>query len=317
MAGSSGYGVFRILKARVDLGHGGEDGKIVMYALYDNKDVRLFHFRHVDGEIGAHQGIKAPWRPFTDFVDEARDQPVDPQLSRMAQDLEGVLRDAGIYDLKETNITKIRYMEKVFSGRITQLGRGEAVVFIKIEGITALEANELMDRFPAPPSESDEEGPDREEKKELPTHGLGETAEPVKTLPKLVFSCAAVLDPVRGTPASEVRPGDLITIGIPEDSPLYGTMKTRSQEEGRAFDGKIDVILTGVSESDSERLILEFDLGDNVMAVVMAQKSLRIKTLSALPEGRGVLAALSPVQMALAAGALILMMAVLFLLLRG
>ncbi len=315
MAGSTGYGIYRILKARVDLGHGGEDGKIVMYALYDNREVRLFHFRLVDGEIDVHQGIKANWRIFTGLVDGAYGQPVDPELGQMASDLEDILQEVGVYDLKEENMTKIRYMEKVFASRGTQLGRGDAVAFLKIEGITALEADELMDRFPEPPSDSEGDSGDEEDREGLPA--LGEEMRSRKVLPKLVLSCSAVLDPVRGIPASDVRPGDLITISVPEDSPLYGTMKVRNQEEGHSFDGKIDVVLSGVSESDSERLILEFDLGDNVMAVVMAQKTLRIKALTSVPEKSGIFSSLSPMQMALAAGALALMVLVLFFVVNG
>lgn len=100
MSGSSGYGIYRILKTRIDLGLGGEDGKIVLYALYDNNEIKIFHFRSVDGEIGVHQGIKAPWRDFVNFVDGGQGEAL-PQVLQMVQDMEGILKDSGFYDLKE------------------------------------------------------------------------------------------------------------------------------------------------------------------------------------------------------------------------
>lgn len=314
MAGTTGYGVYRILKARVDMGHGGDGGKFFAYVLYDNREVKIFHSRLIDGQTEVLHGIKAPWRDFISFVDGGLGEPVNPDIAVMASDLSEVLQEVGVFDLKEDNLTKVRYLEKVFSNRAAQIYDGPCIAFLKIEGITSLEADELKERFPAPkaPQENGTEGADGAA--ELP---LSDGMTKKKILPKLVFSCSAVLDPVRGIPASDIRIGDLVTVAIPEDSPLYGTMRAQSDQEGRPFDGKVDLLLTALSESDSDRLILEFDLSDDVVAVIMAQKSLRIKALSAgQSEVKGFLS-LTPPQLVLVGGAFLVLIAMLLFVIRG
>ncbi len=312
MAGATGYGVYRILKARVDMGHGGEGGKFFSYVLYDNKEVRIFHSRFIDGQTEVSHGIKSPWRDFIAFVDGGLGEPLNPEIAVMTSDLSEVLQDVGVFDLKEDNLTKIRYLEKVFSNRAAQIYDGNCIAFLKIEGITSLEADELKERFPKPKIVSEDEV--EAEGGELP---LPEGMAKKRILPKLVLSCSAVLDPVRGIPASDVRSGDLVTVAIPEDSPLYGTMKAQSDQEGRPFDGKVDLVLTSVSDSDSDRLILEFELSEDVVAVVMAQKSLRIKALAAgQDETKGFLS-LSPLQLVLVGGSLLALVAMLLFVIRG
>lgn len=311
MAGATGYGVYRILKARVDMGHGGDGGKFFAYVLYDNKEVKLFHSRFMDGQAEVSHGIKSPWRDFIAFVDGGLGEPINPEIAVMTSDLSVVLQEVGVFDLKEDNLTKLRYLEKVFSNRTAQIYDGNCIAFLKIEGITSLEADELRERFPAPKPQPEESAD------EYTDPSLPEGIARKKILPKLVFSCSAVLDPVRGVPASDVHIGDLITVAIPEDSPLYGTMKSQSDQEGRPFDGKVDLILTALSESDSDRLILEFELSDDVVAVVMAQKSLRIKALAAgQDETKGFLS-LSPLQLVLVGLSFLALIAMLLFVLRG
>ncbi len=312
MAGATGYGVYRVLKARVDFGHGGEGGKFFAYVLYDNRDVKLFHCRMVEGEAQPSHGIKSSWKDFTAFIDETLGQPMNPEIATMGSDLAQVLQEVGVFDLKEDNLTKVRYLEKVFSNRGAQIYDGQCVAFLKIEGLTSLEANELLEKFPKPKTESAES--DDNETPELP---LAEGMRQKKILPKLVFSCSTVLDPVRGVPASDISPGDLVTLTIPEDSPLYGTMKTQSEQEGRPFDGKIDLILTTVSESDTDRLVLEFDLSDGVMAVAMTQKSMRIKALTAGTGEEKRFLSLSPSQLAIVGVSFFLLAILLLFVLRG
>lgn len=312
MAGTTGYGVYRILKARVDMGHGGDSGKFFAYVLYDNREVRIFHSRLIDGQTEVSHGIKSPWRDFTSFVDGGLGEPLSPDIAVMSSDLAEVIQEVGVFDLKEDNLTKLRYMEKVFSNRAAQIYDGPCVAFLKIEGITSLEAEELRERFPAPKAPDSEDGVDGDSELPLPE---GMTRK--KILPKLVFSCSAVLDPVRGIPASEVQIGDLVTVAIPEDSPLYGTMRSQSDQEGRPFDGKVDLILTALSESDSDRLILEFELSDDVVAVVMAQKSLRIKALAA---GQGEVKSflsLTPPQLAFVGVTFLILIAMFLFVIRG
>ncbi len=311
MAGVTGYGVYRVLKARIDFGHGGEGGKVFAYALYDGRDVKLFHCRSVEGEGDSPHGIKSSWKDFTSFIDGAFGQPMRPDIATMVSDLAQVLQEVGVFDLKEDNLTKLRYMEKVFSNRAAQIYDGQCVAFLKIEGLTSMEAGELMEKFPKQKVESEDSEGGQEVDLPLPD-GMRQK----KVLPKLVFSCSTVLDPVKGVPASDVRPGDLVTVSIPEDSPLYGTMKAQSDQEGRVFDGKVDLILTSVSESDTDRLVLEFDLTDGVLAVAMAQKTLRIKALVAGSGEEKRFLALSPVQFAVVGASFFLLAIILLFVLK-
>lgn len=311
MAGATGYGVYRILKARIDIGHGGYGGKIFAYVLYDSREIKLFHYGLLDGEMEIPHGIKAPWRDFSSFVDGGLGLSVNPELAAMASDLSQVLQEVGLFDLKEENMTKTRYLEKVFSSRAAQVHDDQCVAFLKIEGMTSLEAEELMERFASPKAPS-EEGSDENEGEQP----LTESVTRKKVPSKLVFSCSAVLDPVRGVPVSDVRPGDLITVAIPEDSPLYRTMKDQAKQEGQPFDGKVDLILSTLSESDSERLILEFDLGDGVTVVLIAQKTLRIKALTASTGEAKRFLSLSPFQLVIVGISFFLLIILLLLIIR-
>ena len=288
MAESRGYGVYRILKGRVDIGHGGESGRIFFYALYGKGKVKLCHAREMnhDGEEPPKGGIKAGWRDFSSFVDDGA---VDSSLS---SGIGSLFRDSGVDDVKEENLAKIRYIEKMFGTWAAQVREEGCSAFVKIEGMTTLEADELLSRFP---EEEENEGQGNDDASEAilspdggPTH---------KTLPKLIFTCFTRLDPVNGVAASEVSPGDLVSITIPEDSPLFGTMKSQNE----SFDGSLSVPLSSVEESDSDRLLLEFELGDGVMAVAMTQKSLRIKAVR-VEEEKSLFAVGSPAFIALVGG---------------
>lgn len=296
MGESRGYGIYRILKARIDLGHGGESGRVFFYALYGKGEVRLCHARFLDAgsEAAPRGGIKCGWREFSSFIDETGN---DPSLS---SGIKTLFEDSGVDDVKEDNLAKLRYLEKMFGSWADQSHEEECAAFVKIEGMTTLEAEELLSRFP------EEQAAEEEDEDSSEEEALSGDLPVQRKLPKLIFTCFTRLDPVHGVPASEVNPGDMVTISIPEDSPLYGTMK--SQRVDGVFDGNINATLSSVEESDSERLLLEFELGEGVMAVAMVQKSLRIKAVKLEPE-KSPFAVGSPKFMVLVGGCCALLLA--------
>ncbi|EFC91191.1 hypothetical protein Dpep_1165 [Dethiosulfovibrio peptidovorans DSM 11002] len=287
MADSRGYGIYRILKGRIDVGHGGESGRIFFYALYGKGKVKICHAKEVsnDGEEPPKGGIKAGWKDFSAFVDGGCP---DPSLS---SGIGALFQDSGVDDVKEENLAKLRYIEKMFGTWAAQIRGEECAAFVKVEGMTTSEADELLSRFP-----EEEEDEDQGDNAPEAAASLGDT--PIqRKLPKLIFTCFTRLDPVNGVAASDVSPGDLVTITIPEDSPLFGTMKGQNE----SFDGSLSVPLSSVEESDSDRLLLEFELGDGVMAVAMTQKSLRIKAVR-VEEEKSLFAVGSPAFIALVGG---------------
>ncbi|MCF4152335.1 hypothetical protein L2W58_11050 [Dethiosulfovibrio sp. F2B] len=289
MTASRPYVMYKLLKVKIDMGHGGAEGRVLAYVLFDNKGIRLCHGRMTepDGEDLPH-GIKSKWREFCSFVDEAwpgeveaeEDEnsedgtddsevheivPEELEFSVMIKELRKSLDEAGVYDLTEDNLTKIRYVEKIFHKVAGLIHTGDRFVFLKIESLSHLEGEELMSAFP---EERIEDEPWRSESSGGSSGGGG------KELPKAVFSCSVMLDPVAGVAASELKPGQGVWLDIPGDSLLYSIAKF---QQGPSFQGHIVGEVLSVEQSDTERLMILFKLSDELRAVSIVQQSLKAK----------------------------------------
>ncbi|SMG14665.1 hypothetical protein [Dethiosulfovibrio salsuginis] len=322
MAVARGLGVYRLIKARMDFVQGGDLTKVFWYSLLDAGSIRLFHGRGVaKDENDLPHGIKTPWRDFCAFIDNARipfpvppsrkaaeseaedvdllaidgsgelaladrEEPEEVSLSSevlMLMELKKNLEDSGIYDVKEENLTKIRYLEEAFARIGGGFNEEGCVAFIKVESLSTMEAEELMNRFPEESAREDfwsnRKLGDSEKKKS-------------KSAPKAVFPCFAVVAPIGGIPAVELSPGDTVSLAVPPESLLYSIVK---YQRGGAFSGDMDVVLSSVRPGGSERIILEFVLSEELAAVAVVQSNLRVRAVKgSRPRGASVSWEISP-----------------------
>jgi hypothetical protein len=289
MAVNRPYVMYKLLKVKIDMGHGGSEGRILVYVLFDNKGIRLCHGRLTEpDEEDMPHGIKSKWREFCSFVDEAwsgeieaeDDEksedgadgtevheivPEELEFSVMLKELRKSLDEAGVYDLSEGNLAKIRYVEKIFHKVAGLIYTGDRFVFLKIETLSHLEGEELMSAFP---EEREKNEPWRPGSSGSSSGGDG------KDLPKAVFSCSVLLDPVAGVAAAELKPGQNVWLDIPEDSLLYSIAKF---QQGASFQGQIIGEVMSVEQSDTERIMILFKLSDELRAVSIVQQSLKVK----------------------------------------
>ncbi|EFC91190.1 hypothetical protein Dpep_1164 [Dethiosulfovibrio peptidovorans DSM 11002] len=286
MAVNRPYVMYKLLKVKIDMGHGGSEGRILAYVLFDNKGIRLCHGRLTEpDEEGMPHGIKSKWREFCSFVDEIRSGDLeeeedeteeargenqeipseDLEFSVMMKELRKSLDEAGVYDLSEGNLVKIRYVEKIFHKVAGLIYTGDRFVFLKIETLSHLEGEELMSAFPEERAENE---PWR------PGSSGGSSGGDGKNLPKAVFSCSVMLDPVAGVAASELKPGQSVWLDIPEESLLYSIAKF---QQGPSFQGQIVGEVMSVEQSDTERIMILFKLSDELRAVSIVQQSLKVK----------------------------------------
>lgn len=309
MSVARGLGVYRLIKARMDFVQGGDLTKIFWYSLLDAGSIRLFHGRGVGkDESDLPHGIKTPWRDFCAFVDNDRIPfPVPPSqepagnadvlaledsgdlplensgiaeevsLSSevlMLMELKKNLEDSGIYDIKEENLTKIRYLEEAFARIGGGFNEEGCVAFIKVESLSSMEAEELMNRFP--------EESAREDFWSNRKLGDGEKKKS-RSAPKAVFPCFAVVAPIGGIPAIELSPGDTVSLVVPPESLLFSIVK---YQRGGAFSGDMDVVLSSVRPGGTERIILEFVLSEELVAVAVVQSNLRVRAVKgSRPQG--------------------------------
>lgn len=315
MSATRGFGVYNLMKVRMDLGKNGAGGKVFAYCVLDPGSIRLFHGRFFK-EDSPPRGIKTFWRDFCSFVDadlvplperpapedapgavavaEApelpdaantpdSDQdevspvaPVDgaveeekpvPMEVSLLQSLRQTLEDSGIYDVREENLSKVRHLEEAFARVGVSFDKDGCVAFLKVEGLSTLEAEELLSCFPEESAKEDFW---------VPKRGGAKGNKEVREIPRAVFPCHAVVAPVGGVPASELLPGDMVTISIPKDSLLYSIVKF---QRGGGFSGNLDIPLETVKPGEGERIILEFNLSDEISAVAVVQSNLRIRAV--------------------------------------
>lgn len=306
-----GLGVYRLIKARMDFIKGGSLTKVLWYSLLDAGATRLFHGRKVGSNgIDLVHGIKTPWRDFCAFIDndrisfplsqsEKRDnEPPDaeaavligldgvetvahpeqeppPEEIFMLQELKRTLEESGIYDVKEENLTKIRYLEEAFARVGGSFNEEGCVAFIKVESLSSMEAEELMNRFPDESAREDFWSTRKSEG--------GDKKKP-RSAPKAVFPCFAVVAPIGGIPASDLSPGDTVSLAVPPESLLFSIVK---YQKGGSFSGDMDVVLSSVRPGGSERIILEFILSDELAAVAVVQSNLRVRAVKGNRPVRG------------------------------
>ena len=302
MSVARGLGVYRLIKARMDFVKGGSLTKVFWYSLLDAGAIRLFHGRKVEANDDLNHGIKTPWRDFCAFIDNNRipfplsksekddselseidvaasvgidevdgtgdlEQEPTPQEIFLLQEIKRTLEDSGIYDVKEENLTKIRYLEEAFARVGGSFNEEGCVAFIKVESLSSIEAEELMNRFP---DESAREDFWSNRKPES-----GDRKKP-KSAPKAVFPCFAVVSPIGGIPASDLSPGDTVSLAVPPESLLFSIVK---YQRGGSFSGDMDVVLSSVRPGGSERIILEFVLSEELVAVAVVQSNLRVRAV--------------------------------------
>ncbi len=274
---------YRLLKVQVDLGHGGCEGQFFAYVLYDERGIRLCHGRCTEPGASSclHGGIKAAWRDFSVFVDEdavvggkqpepsesgaSQDDQSDADIFYLTmQELRRLLDDAGLYDLSGGNFTKLRYIEKIFLKASAMLHSGDRFAFIKIDSLSDLEADEIMSSYPEERAAN--------EPWRVRSNETVEAEE--RELPKAVFSCSVLLDPVKGLPASELKPGDRVWLDIPQESLLFSIAKFR---QGESFQGILEGEVVSSEPSETDRLLLLFSLSDEFRAVAVVKKNLKVK----------------------------------------
>lgn len=303
MPAARGLGLYRVIKVRMDLVQDGSADKLLWYSLLDAGSIRVFHGRVVEeGGNDLPHGVKTAWRDFCSFVDYGRialppriaeglpseptedirsddglsqdgqDLPIDAEkpVSReglLLQELKKALDEAGIYDVNENNLSKLRYLEEDFARVAEAIYNHNCVAFVKVEPLTSLEAEELLNRFP-------EESAKEDFWKNVKSDDAGK-GKP-KAPPKAVFPCFAVVSPIGGIPALDLSPGDTVSLSVPQDSLLYSIVK---YQRGGDFSGEMDLILSSVRPGGNERVILGFVLSAELEAVAVVQSNLRVRAV--------------------------------------
>lgn len=302
MSAARGLGLFRIIKVRMDLVSDGYAYKLFWYSLLDAGSVRIFHGRMAEeGGNDLPHGVKTAWRDFCSFVDYRRivfpprnvepmlegqqDDPltdlssiseidypteVENPLSReklLLQELKRTLEESGIYDINDKNLSKLRHLEETFSRVGATFYSQGCVSFVKVEPLSSLEAEELLNYFPEESAKEDFWANRKSE-------DTGKSRSRVP--PKAVFPCFAVVSPIGGIPASDLSPGDTVSLSVPQDSLLYSIVK---YQKGGDFSGEMDLQLSSVRPGGSERVILEFVLSSELEAVAVVQSNLRIRAV--------------------------------------
>lgn len=299
MSVTRGFGVYRVIKASMDFVNNGSLDKLLWYSLLDIDSIRIFHGRLLKGDKSdLPQGVKASWRDFCSFVDddlilvppqesapevqtEADGQasvdedkaPVEDESAStpveilFLKELRGALENCGIYDIKEENLAKLRCLEESFATIGGSFYGDGCFAFIRVENLSTMEAEELLDLFPEESAKEDlwsNVKAEDNEKKES------------KSAPKAVFPCFAVVAPIGGIPALELFPGDTVSLAVPSDSLLYSIVK---YQRGGDFSGEMNVTLSSVKQGGGERLLLEFILSDELSAVAVVQSNLRVRAV--------------------------------------
>lgn len=190
-----------------------------------------------------------------------------PKEILLLQELKRVLDESGIYDIREDNISKLRRLEESFARVGEALYSQEAVTFLKVESLSSLDAEDLLKQFPAESAKEDFWANRKSE-------DTGKSRS--KVPPKAVFPCFAVVSPIGGIPASDLAPGDTVSLAVPQDSLLYSIVK---YQKGGAFSGEMDVILSSVKPGGNERVVLEFVLSSELEAVAVVQSNLRVRAV--------------------------------------
>lgn len=328
LSATKGFGVYHLVKARIDLGRNGESGKFLVYCVLDPGSVRLFHGRLSKGD-SLPRGIKTFWRDFCSYIDAepvqlpvksapkehsgtaaqapppeaadldapkdevpapeipddgdqtcngeappAEEEPLSMEVS-LLQSLRQTLEDSGIYDIREENISKTRRLEEAFAKVGMSFDPEGCVAFLKVEGLSTLEAEELLSCYPDESAKEDFW---------VPRRGDSGRSREVREIPKAVFPCHASVSPVSGIPASELLPGDMVTVNVPMDSLLYSILKF---QRGGSFSGDLDIPLETVKPGEGDRVILEFSLSDDISAVAVVQGSLRVRAVRGQGTGCG------------------------------
>lgn len=274
---------------------------MLIYCVLDPGSIRLFHGRF-SGKDSLPKGIKTFWRDFCAFVDakpvqlpakpksDGDSEPVPqaeaetevesgskeskspaskplPMEVSLLQSLRDALDESGIYDIREENISKTRRLEEDFIRIGSSFNQEGCVAFLKVEGLSTLEAEELLSRFPEESAKEDFW---------VPESGSSSAPREVREIPKAVFPCHASVSPVTGIAASDLLPGDLVTVNVPKDSLLYSIVKF---QRGGSFSGDLEIPLETVKQGEGDRVILEFNLSDDISAVAVVQGSLRVRAL--------------------------------------
>ncbi len=309
MSTARGFGVYRVIKVRMDLVQDGSIDKLLLYSLLDAGSIRIFHGRMAgEDENNLPHGVKTAWRDFCSFVDYDRipfpldegeaqpqspasppeeeqvstseeqegDPSIDYQEQVMApipkeilllQELRRVLDECGIYDIREENLSKLRHLEESFARVGETLYSQRAVAFLKVEPLSSLDAEDLLKQFPEESAKEDFWANRKSE-------DTGKSRS--KVPPKAVFPCFAVVSPIGGIPASDLAPGDTVSLAVPQDSLLYSIVK---YQKGGAFSGEMDIVLSSVKPAGNERVALEFVLSSELEVVAVVQSNLRIRAV--------------------------------------